>query len=293
MRRSIWQAALATLVALSASLCSTAQADSAPRGATLSFGGARAIVESAIAQFPAEAGRLQLMRFDIDAGPVEMDITRCTITKISVYTVLSQLVIVCGGETHVFSLSALRPAYSYSNDGKSFLRLTQTTLTAFGTRATGPAYGLGDDDKTWRDKRTAPFYTALSSALDVLKSTGRPLADDAQFAAVVSSYRASPAKLALPDDAQRYQQQAEAAYDVGQHLDAAEAYERALEAAPWWPAGYRGMALSLADSHQYGPAIADMQRYLALAPDAPDASDEQDRMDRWKAMSAPVKTRDH
>jgi len=290
MVRSTERGALAVTFALLLPVWGVAHAAAGPPATASSYAAARAAVESALSLFPPAAGRLQLKRFQIDAGgPAELDIIPCLVTKVSVYTVLSQVRISCGDLVYAFPLSALHPQSSYLTDGKSFLQLTQTTFTAFGTQAT-PWYALGDDDKTWRDKLTAPYYTALSNALGVLKSTPPPLADDAQFATVASSYRAATPKPTLPEDAQLHGQQGEVAYDAGQFLDAAEDYERALEAARWWPDGYRNLALSLADSHQYALAIADMQRYLALTPEAPDASDEQDRIDRWKAMAAEART---
>ena len=64
--------------------------------------------------------------------------------------------------------------------------------------------------------------------------------------------------------------------------DAADLYGRALGVAPWWPDGHFDRALILGELHEYTAAADEMQRYVALVPDAPDARAARDKIYIWQ-----------
>ena len=65
--------------------------------------------------------------------------------------------------------------------------------------------------------------------------------------------------------------------------DVADAYGEALAISPWWPAGHYNRALVLSELKEYPDAIAEMKRYLRLAPNADNAVAAQDAIYKWEA----------
>lgn len=56
----------------------------------------------------------------------------------------------------------------------------------------------------------------------------------------------------------------------------------ALNIVPWWPQGHYIRALILGETGNYATAIVEMQRYLALVPDASNARAVQDQIYVWE-----------
>lgn len=103
----------------------------------------------------------------------------------------------------------------------------------------------------------------------------------AAFPETVASYRRSP-KPALSEEVRMYRLQAEDAVAGKRFQQAVELYGKALAVAPWWPEGHFNQALILGESGCVEPAVAAMERYLALVPDAPDARAARDQIHVWK-----------
>jgi tetratricopeptide (TPR) repeat protein len=93
-------------------------------------------------------------------------------------------------------------------------------------------------------------------------------------------------KPALPELARQYQVQAETHFQEKDLAKATEAYSKLIGVAPWFPQAYfnRGV-LEGEQQQQYKAAIADMQTYLKLAPNAEDARDAQDQIYVWQAKA--------
>jgi len=109
-----------------------------------------------------------------------------------------------------------------------------------------------------------------------------PPDQDSAFQAVVAEYRAATAKPQLPEQARKFKVQAEDAINEKQFDEAAAAYAKALEIAPWWPEGHFNRALVFSNIRDFAGAVDEMQRYLALVPDAPDARAAQDKIYAWQ-----------
>ncbi len=94
------------------------------------------------------------------------------------------------------------------------------------------------------------------------------------------------AKPALPEPARQYQIQAETYFQQKDIAKAVEAYGNQIAVVPWFPQAYFNRGFLEGESQQqYKAAIADLQMYLKLAPDAPDARAAQDQIYAWQAKA--------
>ena len=109
--------------------------------------------------------------------------------------------------------------------------------------------------------------------------------DDARFAQAAKAYRGVAPKPLPGEDVRRYVVQATAAIRNKDFYGAAEFYEQATDLAPWWPQGRYDRALVLAAIGEYGDAAREMQRYLALVPNAANARQMQDKIYEWQAQA--------
>ncbi len=123
-------------------------------------------------------------------------------------------------------------------------------------------------------KRAAQAGTASSSP-----------EDDARFAQVAKAYREAAVKPLPGEDVRRYVVQATAAVKKEDFYGAAEFYDEATRLAPWWPQGHFNRAFILAAIGEYGDAAREMQRYLALVPNASNARQMQDKIYEWQAQA--------
>ncbi len=100
------------------------------------------------------------------------------------------------------------------------------------------------------------------------------------------SYPKLAVKPALPEHARQYQVQAETFFQEKNFAKAIEAYGNEINVAPWFAQAYfnRGF-LEGEQQQQYTAAIADMQIYLKLVPDAQDARAAQDQIYAWQAKA--------
>lgn len=107
--------------------------------------------------------------------------------------------------------------------------------------------------------------------------------EDALFDEAASAYLAAEAKPELDAETRRLKVQAEDALREKRFEDVADLYGEALAVAPWWPAGHYNRALVLSELKEYPDAIAEMKRYLRLAPGAENAASAQDAIYKWEA----------
>ena len=134
-------------------------------------------------------------------------------------------------------------------------------------------YALG-----FADPATAANF---ANALLVLKREAAAESEP-RFEAAARAYQTAAVKPPLPEAAHRYEVQAEDAVRHNQLNDAADLYEQATEAAPWWPAAHYDRALILANTQDYDDAVLEMKRYLMLVPHAPNAPAARDQMYIWE-----------
>lgn len=128
----------------------------------------------------------------------------------------------------------------------------------------------------------------LGDALFVLKRvyTEPPAAHDSnRFEPIAANYRNALPKPEFPEGARRFRVQAEAAVRNKDYEDAADLYDEALKIAPWWPEGRFNRALILGELKEYGEAMVEMKKYLALVPDAPNARAAQDKIYEWEGKA--------
>jgi len=100
--------------------------------------------------------------------------------------------------------------------------------------------------------------------------------------AMVDSYARVRGSQAIPEEAQRHRVLADAAIREKRFADAANAYEDALDVAPWWGQGHFNAALVLAEIYYYRDAVNHMKKYLALTPGASDARQVQNKIYEWE-----------
>lgn len=108
------------------------------------------------------------------------------------------------------------------------------------------------------------------------------------FRDVAAKYRAAKPKPQLSEEARKYKVQAEFLVQEKQLDKAITLYGKALDIAPWWPEGHYQLAQVLADKKRYRDAMAEMKRYLLLAPEGADARTAQDKLYQWELVAEPV-----
>lgn len=130
--------------------------------------------------------------------------------------------------------------------------------------------------------------SSLAAAIVVLKQAAADWpARTAAFEQAAAAYRAADPKPASTEQRRQHEVQAEAFVRDKQFLRAAETYQQALRETPAWPQGHFNFALVLESLGDYELAIEEMQRYLALEPDAANARAAQDKIYEWQTRIAP------
>lgn len=105
----------------------------------------------------------------------------------------------------------------------------------------------------------------------------------AEFEAVAANYRAASPKPGPTEAIHRFEVQGNGAIQDKDFYGAADIYAHGIAAAPWWPPFHYNLALILGELEDYQGAITEMQRYLALVPNAGDARAAQDKIYEWQA----------
>ena len=145
------------------------------------------------------------------------------------------------------------------------------------------------NDKNGEQKfatKIAETVAGLAIAPPTPARTPADLAAEANLYDILAqAYRALQVKPALPDEARLEKHKAEDALRANDPNAAGQAYLAALKSANWWPEGYRGLALALAETKNPGMAIVWMRRYLESVPDAQDATQMQAKIEEWSRLS--------
>lgn len=125
-------------------------------------------------------------------------------------------------------------------------------------------------------------YDALDMYSEAAVKGLLPEERDEAFAALARQYVLLSRKPELPEEARKFGVQAEAAVRQKNYAAAVDLYRSELRIAPWWPNARYNLALVLAELKRYPDAIAEMKKYLALAPNAANARQAQDKMYGWE-----------
>jgi hypothetical protein len=136
-----------------------------------------------------------------------------------------------------------------------------------------------------------PPLTEISKALLVLKRAAAAADSEelARFAQSPSDLRANAAKTTRTEQIRQIEVQVTGAVNDKDFVGAASTLEKGESDAPWWPPFRFDHAIVLAELGDYRSALVEMQRYLALAPDAPNARQAQDKIYDWQRKA----TQDH
>ena len=193
-----------------------------------------------------------------------------------------------GGDALVYPLSKVNPALRNAADAQGWCRVELGTGNARFPDA--------------KDEIVLPHAWGLLDATSECDAMGKPIVDSivalkgaaieagnlgsaenqARFAEIARSYQDASSKPRLPEAARAYQVQAEGAVRDKDFDAAEELFAKALEISPWWPEGHYNRALVLAENGDFGLAVIEMQRYLALVPNASNARAAQDRVYDWQ-----------
>lgn len=136
-----------------------------------------------------------------------------------------------------------------------------------------------------RDLAEADLKTAIGLNVRKYESTAVDLLykiDEAEFQKDARTWRDAAVKPALPEEARKFQIQAEGAIGRKSFQEAAARYGDALRIAPWWPEGHFNRALVLGELSRHKEASLEMKRYLVLVPEAADARAAQDQIYKWE-----------
>ena len=104
----------------------------------------------------------------------------------------------------------------------------------------------------------------------------------AEFADAARRWQAANPKPPMPEEALRHKVIAEAAFEDKNFQKAVDEYEAALQIYPTWPVGQYLCATIEGQLGDYMDAIAHMQDYLALLPDAPNAEKAKEQIWIWQ-----------
>jgi len=112
----------------------------------------------------------------------------------------------------------------------------------------------------------------------------------ARFEASAAQYRALTVKPPVSEEQRRSIVQANALVQQKQYAKAVELYQAALDLDPVsYPAAHFNLALLFAQTGRFASAIATMQQYLQLSPEAADARSAQDKIYEWELLVPPKK----
>jgi hypothetical protein len=136
-----------------------------------------------------------------------------------------------------------------------------------------------------------PPLSEISKALLVLKraAAAADSEESARFAQSPSELRANAAKATRTEQIRQIEVQVTGAVNEKNFVGAASTLEKGESDAPWWPPFRFDHAIVLAELGDYRYAVIEMQRYLALTPDAPNARLAHDKIYDWQRKA----TQDH
>lgn len=138
-----------------------------------------------------------------------------------------------------------------------------------------------------REELAREFADAMYALARYARGASTPVdpAAEAEFSNVAARYRQATVKPEFPEAVRRFRVQAEAAVRDKEFDEAADFYAEALKLAPWWAEGHFNRALILGELKEYGGAMSEMKKYLALVPDAANARAAQDKIYEWESKA--------
>jgi tetratricopeptide (TPR) repeat protein len=123
----------------------------------------------------------------------------------------------------------------------------------------------------------------FAAALNALMRSPLTLSFNADaFHKQAAAWRALATKPPLPDDVRVQRLLAEDALKNRKPGDALKCYEAGLSLYPTWPQGWFNAAIVASELGYYADAVAHMQNYLELVPDANDAQSARDQITIWQ-----------
>lgn len=159
--------------------------------------------------------------------------------------------------------------------------LTQSQVVQMAARLRNETFAKAM--KTAQDTATSGN---LKAALNQYGHAYRAAGNRAQALTVIQTVadtvRKLPTKPELPENARRYGVQATTQTEQKHYNEALALFSQSLEAAPWWAEGHFNRALLFANQERYQDAVASMNHFLILAPNAPDARAAQDKIYEWE-----------
>lgn len=135
-------------------------------------------------------------------------------------------------------------------------------------------------DRALSEGRSLPALDHFSRAMVADPSGGVALRDK-----VRSVYRSLPVKPPLPEEARRLFVQGEALAKNDDADGAIAKLSAGLRIAPWYPSAHHDLALVQAMKGDYASAIASMNAFVELTPDAAAARQGRDRIYAWEALA--------
>lgn len=102
------------------------------------------------------------------------------------------------------------------------------------------------------------------------------------FRGTARTWRGLTDKPPLPELVDKYRVLAEEAIREKNFYAAAFYYQEGLASFPWWPQGWYNLALTEAQSRDFGGAADYMSLYLELVPDGPDSKAAREQMYIWQ-----------
>ncbi|MGC9056547.1 MAG: hypothetical protein ACP5J6_06780 [Candidatus Saccharicenans sp.] len=97
-------------------------------------------------------------------------------------------------------------------------------------------------------------------------------------------YKAHPEFREMPEEARKYYVRSEVMNREGKFLESLTECRKALKIAPLSPDLYKALALNCAKLEKFKLAVANMNIYLELFPDAPDARAAKDLIYQWEYL---------
>ncbi len=138
---------------------------------------------------------------------------------------------------------------------------------------------------TFRWAGTIPAVK-FARALHALAVSPIDIETDASFAESAARYRALSEKPSLPESIRAFKVGAENAVREKRPADAVNQYRKGVQSYPAWPQARFNLALLYAEMNIPEGAIAEMEKYLLLVPDAANARQAQDKIYEWKSKLA-------
>lgn len=138
------------------------------------------------------------------------------------------------------------------------------------------ASGADEETLGQTGEKAGKFREALTHYVSALGSVSEGSADDQRLREKIISVggKLDPPP-AVPEEGKRFMVRGETffgeAKNEADYREAAMEFEKALRAAPWWPAGYFNLGLALEGANEYDGAIRNFKLYLLASPNGDDA----------------------